>query len=237
MTPKRIVGALLVLAVGVGIGFGVAAMTGDDDDPAAVDLPVETTTTVERPDEAKNPEAAELYDLITDFTGLTLHARYRVEVTGRPEATSTIEIWQKDGKVRQEATVESGPNANGKVAMLDLEDRVVLCQQPAGGQYSCGLVAEDETTAFESLRTNLIADLEDQDVTVRDETEEGHALRCFAIAAAETNEICVTEDGVLARITSPEGSFELIDVDTEVDEAVFTPPATPGTSGTPGASS
>ena len=230
MNPKRIVGALLLLAIGGGIGLGVAAMVSsdDDDDPTESELPFETTTTVERPDEAQNPEAAELYDLITEFSELTLHASYRVEVTDRPEATSTIEIWQKDGKVRQEATVESGAGANGKVAMLDLEDRVVLCQQPPGGQYSCGLVSEDEATAFDSLRTSLIADLAAQDVTVRDETADGRDLRCFSIAVADTNEICVTDDGVLARIESPEGSFVLIDFDTEVDDAVFTPPATPG---------
>ena len=234
MSSKRIVGALLLLAIGAGIGLGVAAMVGDDDDdPSVADLPVETTTTVERPDEDRNPEAAELYDLVTAFTGLTIHASYRVEVADRPEASSIIEIWQKDGQVRQEATVQSGPGADGKVAMLDLDDRVVLCQQPAGGEYTCGLVSEEQATAFDSLRTSLIADLGEQEVEVRDDTIDDRDVRCFAIAVAQASEICVTDDGVLARIASPEGSFELIDFDRDVDEDVFTPPATPGASGAP----
>jgi hypothetical protein len=235
MSSKRIVGALLLLAIGAGLGLGVAAMVGgDDDDPSVADLPVETTTTVERPDEDRNPEAAELYDLVTAFTGLTVHATYRVEVADRPEATSIIEIWQKDGQVRQEATVQAGPGANGKVAILDLDDRVVLCQQPPGGDYTCGLVSEDQVTAFDSLRTNLIADLAEQDVEVRDDTVDGRDVRCFSIAVAQASEICVTDDGVLARIASPEGSFELIDFDTDVEDDVFTPPATPGPGAVPG---
>ncbi|MGH9274826.1 MAG: hypothetical protein ACRDZU_09280 [Acidimicrobiales bacterium] len=234
MSSKRIVGALLLLVIGAGMGLGVAAMVGDDDDePTGADLPVETTTTVERPDESQNPEAAELYDLVTAFTGLTLHASYRVEVADRPEATSTIEIWQKEGQVRQEATVEAGAGAGGKIALLDLVDRVVLCQQPPGGDYSCGLVSEEEATAFDSLRTNLIADLADQDVEVRNDTIDGREVRCFSIAVAEASEICVSDEGVLTRIASPEGSFELIEFDTEVDDDVFTPPATPGTAAVP----
>ena len=232
MSSKRIIGALLLLAIGAGIGLGFATLVGDDDDDDATgeDLPVETTTTVERPDEAENPEAAELYDLVTAFTDLTLHARYRVEVTDRTEATSIIEIWQKEGQVRQEATVESGAGAGGKIAMLDLTDRVILCQQPPGGDYSCGLVSEEEATAFDSLRTNLVADLAEQEVEVTDETIDGRDVRCFRVAAAAAGEICVTDDGVLARISAPEGSFELIEFDTEVDDDVFTPPATPGAS-------
>ena len=229
MTAKRIVGALVLLVVGAGIGLGVAvAIGGGDDDPAASnELPVETTTTVERPDEAANPEAAELYDLVTAFADLTVHARYQVTVTDRPEATSVIEIWQKDGKVRQEATVQAGPGADGRVAMFDLGDRVVLCQAPPDGDYACGLVSESQATAFESLRTSLVADLAGQEVTVHDDTIDGRDARCFAIAVAEASEVCTTPEGVLVRIASPQGSFELLDFDTDVDDSVFTPPAEP----------
>jgi hypothetical protein len=233
MTAKRIVGALVLLAVGAGLGLGVAAMVGGDDDggddATTEDLPVETTTTIERPDEATNPGAAELYDLVTAFGERTLHARYRVEVAGRPEATSVIEIWQKDGKVRQEATIEAGPSANGKVVLLDLEDRVVLCQAPPDGEYTCGLVSEEQATSFEALRTGLLSELGQQDVSVRDATVDGEPLRCFAVEVAQASELCATEDGVLASIESAEGTFRLLDYDTDVDDDVFTPPATPGT--------
>lgn len=242
MSSKRIIGALLLLAIGAGLGVGFAAMIGGDDDDGDDDastttLPFESTTTVERPDEDENPEAAELFDLVTAFTDLTLHARYRVEVAERPEASSIIEIWQKDGQVRQEATVEAGAGAGGKIAMLDLTDRVILCQQPPDGDYSCGLVSEQEATAFDSLRTNLIADLADQEVEVSDDTIDGRDVRCFRVAAAAAGEICVTDEGVLARISSPEGSFELIEFETEVDDDAFTPPATPGAVGAPGSPS
>ncbi len=181
-----------------------------------------------RPDEGLNPEAAELYDLVTSFGELTIHATYQVEVAARPDSSTTIEIWQKDGKVRQEATVEGGAGS-GKVAMLDLGDRVVLCQEPPGGTYTCGLVSESETTAFDELRSSLVEGLAGQDVEVREGTIDGRDVRCFGIAAASTsNEVCVTDEGVLVRISSPEGTFKLLDVETEVDDAVFTPPAPPG---------
>jgi hypothetical protein len=111
--------------------------------------------------------------------------------------------------------------------MLDLTDRVVLCQQPPGGEYSCGLVSEDQATAFEELRANLLDDLGDQEVVVEEDEIDGRAVRCFAIAVATGGEICATDEGLLVRIASPEGSFELLDAEMEVDDAVFTPPATP----------
>ena len=228
MSAKRIIGALLLVAVGAGIGVGVAlTVSGDDEDePRTTDLPVETTTTVDRPDEDLNPEAAELYDLVTAFADLTVHARYQVEVADRAGAASVIEIWQKDGQVRQEATVAS-PQGEGRIAMLDLEDRVILCQQPPDGEYSCGLVSEQQATAFEDLRTNLIRDLAGQEVEVQADEINGRAVRCFAIAVAAESEICATDEGLLVRITSPEGSFELLEAEMEVDDEVFTPPATP----------
>ncbi len=230
MSAKRIIGALLLLAIGVGIGVGVAlSVSGDDDDePRTTDLPVETTTTVDRPDEDENPEAAELYDLVTAFADLTVHARYQVEVAERPGAGSIIEIWQKDGQVRQEATIAS-PQGEGRIAMLDLADRVILCQQPPGGEYSCGLVSEQQATAFEELRNNLLDDLADQEVVVEDDEIDGRAT-CAASRSRPPRPArsASPTTGLLVRIASPEGTFELIEVEMEVDDEVFTPPATPG---------
>lgn len=234
MSARRIVAGVVLLAIGVGLGVGLMlAITGDDDgdDGRASDgtLPTATTTTEPtRPDEATNPEAAELYDTVIAFTERTVYAKYRVEVAARPDATSIIEVWQKDGKLRQDAIVEDPEKGEGRLAVLDLGDRVVLCQQPPAGQFSCGLVSEEQATTYEQLRVGLLADLEDQEITARDETVEGRDLRCFTVELAEASELCVTESGVLARISGPQGNFELLETSDEVDDSVFVPPAEPG---------
>jgi hypothetical protein len=230
-TTKRVVGVILLLVVGAGLGLGIAAMVRDDgsggDDAAGPVVTPETTTTVQRPDASTHPEAAELFDLVNAFAELTVHARYKVTVANNPDASQEIEIWQKEGKVRQEATVPQPGGGTGKVALLDLGDRVVLCQQPPGGVYSCGLVSDSQATAFDQLRDNLVGGLADQTVTVKERTIGKRSVRCFTVSSAG-GELCADADGLLVRIASPEGSFELLEADDDVKDAVFTPPATPG---------
>jgi hypothetical protein len=223
----RRVGAVVVLvAIGTGIGIGLATAFRDDDGgsgDSGDDATPRTTLAIERPDAAENPEAAELFDLVTAFPALTLHAKYKVTVAGGASATE-VEIWQKGGKVRQDASLAQ----QGRVTIINLGDQVVLCQQPPNGKYTCGEVPETQQTAFESLRTNLLAGLAEQKVTVRDAEVGGRDVRCFTVEAANTSELCITSDGVLARITAPQGSFELLEAENTVDDSVFEPPAPPG---------
>jgi hypothetical protein len=230
MTRRRIVLGVVALVVAAGVAFGIVTLLDDDDEAAGPPPSVSTTTVVARPDPEENPAAAELYDLVTEFPEKTLHATYQVTVTERPGVVSTIEIWQKDGKVRQDATIDDANGGTTKLAILDLEDRVVFCQQPPGGEYTCGLVSETQATAFDALRTNLLAEIEGQEVTVRDETINGRDVRCFSVESASAGELCATNDGILVRISAAEGSFELVDAEDDVDDDVFEPPATPGES-------
>lgn len=230
MKGRRTVAAVILVALGAGIGVGVAALVdGNDDEQASPPRPTAvTTTTVERPDPRVNPAAAELYDLVNGFSGVTLHATYRVVLTDRPEANSVIEIWQKSGHVRQDATIEQAGTGTSRLTILNLEDRIVFCQQPPRGQYTCGLVPEAQATAFDAIRANLVAEIRGQQIKVHDANIGGRDVRCFTVETGTAGELCATPEGVLVRITAQEGSFELIDLETDVDDAVFTPPAIPG---------
>lgn len=230
VTPRWIAGAVLLMAVGAALALaGVTALDRNDDATTSSEPAAEPTErqTVERPDAEANPAAAELYDLVSSFADLTLHARYRVEVAARPGMTSMIDVWQKDGRVRQEAEVDGG-DGTGRLVVLDLDDRVLLCQQPPEGRYTCDRVPDAQATSLEQLRTGLLTGLADQEVDARDDTIDGRAVRCFVVAAQSASELCATPDGVLVRVRAPEGSFELVELDTEVDDSVFTPPGPVG---------
>src|SRR5690606_1436509 len=99
-------------ALGAAVALGVNAFAdgggGGDGDPSAgatndgVATPRSIPAPV-RPNPESNPEAAELFDIVTGFQDLELHARYRVSLGEAPDRSSEIEIWQKDGQFRQEA--------------------------------------------------------------------------------------------------------------------------------------
>jgi hypothetical protein len=243
VTGRQVGAALGFAALGAVVALAVNAVATDDGGtPADGGSPSPAANpTFERPDEATNPEAAEFYDLVTAFQNLTLHATYRVTATAET-TPSIIEIWQKDGQFRQETTVATEAGQAGRILVLHLVDRTVLCQQPPDGDYACTLLPESQESAFSSLRTGLLAGLGDQEVTVRDDVIGDFTVRCFSIeitepstgstgpsdAPSEENELCATDEGVIVTIAGAEGTFELLDLQRTVDDDVFVPPATPG---------
>ena len=232
MKARRLVGAVLLAAIGAAFALAVwAAVHGNDTDEATPATVTErtTTTTAPRPDPVEHPEAAELYDIVNASGTLTVHATYDVKVTAKPDATITQELWRKGDSVRQDTTLQDATGMS-KIALIHTAERTVLCQQPPGGQYTCGLVAPNQASSFDAVRTTLLSRLGQQDPEVRDDTIAGRAVRCFTVSAEESSELCATKDGLLVRIAAQEGSFELVTAEPTVDDSAFTPPATPGAS-------
>lgn len=255
VTGRQVGAALGFVALGAVVALAVNAVTTADNDgsdqpngsgeptPAAI-------PTFERPDPETNPEAAEFFDLVTAFQDVTLHATYRFTASAGSGTPSIVEIWQKGGQFRQESTVTTASGQEvGKALVLHLTNRTVLCQQPLDGDYVCSLLPESQESTFEALRSGLLAGLGDQEVTVRDDVIRDFTVRCFTIEAVEEgteptgaspvaadpgevatapNEMCTTAEGVIVTITAPEGSFELVELERDVDEDVFVPPAAPG---------
>lgn len=222
-------------ALGAAVALGVNAVADGDSDPSA--SPTDESPTPQtipspvRPDPEDNPEAAELFDIVTSFQTLELHASYRVTLGEEPDQSSVIEIWQKDGQFRQEADARTpGGDPGAKLLLMSLTDRTVYCEQPPDGEWVCGLLPESTQTTFSALRSGLLSGLSEQEVTARDDVVDGRDVRCFVVEnpEAESSELCATPEGVLVTITAAEGIFELLELSDEVDEAVFTPPATPG---------
>jgi hypothetical protein len=134
-------------------------------------------------------------------------------------------MWQKGKAYRQDSAAATG---GGTAMLLKLEDRVVLCQQPAGGKFTCTLASETQVSSFDTVRSSLLSHLATSQLTARDATIAGRSVRCFSVPEPEKLELCATPEGVFARISAPEGTFELLSLEDEVDDSVFIPPATPG---------
>ena len=54
------------------------------------------------------------------------------------------------------------------------------------------------------------------------------AVRCFTLTVAgETSEQCTTESGVPVLVRAAGSEIRLLELDTEIDDRVFEPPADP----------
>lgn len=244
VTGRQVLWAVGFTALGAAVALGVNAVADSDPGggpasaPTGMPTPLEIPSPVP-PDPDENPEAAEFFDIVSSFQTLELHATYRITLSARPGDASEVEIWQKDGQFRQEADAQSADgSAQARIVLLSLTDRTVYCEQPPDGEWVCGLLPESTQTTFSSLRSGLLTGLGEQEVTVRDDDIDGREVRCFVVepaedvdateAPSEPSELCATPEGVLVTISGPEGTFELLELETAVDDAVFTPPATPG---------
>jgi hypothetical protein len=211
-------GAAVLLLVGLGVAIG-AVFLGDDDQAAPSPLPSGELNV--------SAEATELAALVRKGQDLTYHAVY--ESTGAlPSGGSLrIELWRKDGLVRQEQIVR----AEGKTlhsAGFRLPNETILCMRQDSNPWSCsptGGPTPGATPQPDPLLGEVTAELAGKDVKASDEEVDGRRARCFAISATgESAELCVTNEGVPVAIRTGKSKLELVDLSLEVDDDVFDPP-------------
>ena len=185
------------VAGGLLVWAAIAIFGGKDDSKKVAGPELSTTTTL-----ALTPTAQELLDRLHKGSSLEFHATYASSDTSG--STLTVDIWRKNGKVRQDISLEAGGVKN-QIEGLQLPDGNVSCQKSPDVDWVCqkaqSLATQNGQAAgfFEAAAANLNG----KAVTARDEKVGSDDARCYSIDVATTTTTATT-----AASTSSSGSSE-----------------------------
>ncbi len=180
------------------------------------------------PGQTRPPTAAgvELTRLIDAGRSQTFHGRYQATSTDPAAAGSqvTLDLWRKPPREREELLQVSGGRSVRSAGFL-LPPISVLCRQAdANAAWTC---ANTPQTQADDLLKGVTGDVAGQAAAVRDDTVASRPVRCFGVPGAQPSELCLTPQGITARLTTGSSKIELVDLSFDVPDDVFAPPATP----------
>jgi hypothetical protein len=228
-TPKRRSRWILPLGAVVLVAGGVVAyliLTDDDDEPSS-----SPPVTSELPDPfegASDPDAVELGELLDAGSAATYHARYLLAggSTDAPAPDVELEVWRDGERLRQDTSTEVEGQAVQTASFVD-DGRIVLCSRSGELDWSCAESAPSGTEQ-DGVIGSVLDQLAGSDLTPRDDEIDGRAVRCFAFTSADGDgDVCVTPEGVPARVHLGGAGIELSELDDDVPGDVFDPPAEP----------
>lgn len=219
---------LVVLGLVAGAGWWFVLR---DDDPAPVELPeAEPGAVGTIPPAATalpDAEATTLLGLLEEGRDLTFHATY--EATGDTESFGgelTVEVWRKDGKIRQDSVLETS-SGTIRTAGFVIDGKTLTCSQRDEQAWSCSSAA-DPGTNEDGVFGSVAAELEGVDVTESEDTIGGRAARCFSFPAGDgPGLLCLTPDGMPLKLSANGQELTLAEASSSVDDVVFAPPADP----------
>lgn len=174
-----------------------------------------TTATTARGIDGLSGEGEVLVELLRDGADATYHATYQVRRGDTVDAT--LEVWQRGARSR----VDSSTTTGGKVAVFRDKDRTDTCTLEAG-TWTCARATTDER-GFDGFVDDAVNDLGGRDVVARIDSIAGRDVRCFSVAGEA--EVCVTPEGIPARMAAGDSTTELTSLDNNVADAAFQLPA------------
>lgn len=190
---------------------------GDDGDDGAEPDPSTPAPSEVTP--GLDASGSELADLLALGREQTVHATYRA--TGGDDLT--LEIWRKDGRVRQDTHVESEAGSADTAGFL-LDGESIACSRRDDEDWTCSSSSTEASP--DGLFGTVVDQLSGAAVEASDDEVDGREVRCFRFDAADgTGEMCVTADGIPVRAVVGDSGLELVDTDDDVDDSVFDPPA------------
>jgi hypothetical protein len=201
----------------------------DDKGPSSSSATGVTPTTAPlAPGQTRPPTAAgtELTRLIDAGRSQTFHARYAATSTDPATAGSqvTLDLWRKPPKEREELVQSSGGRTVRSAGFL-LPPLSVLCRQTdPSAPWAC---ANTPQTQADDLLKGVTGEVAGQAAGARDDTVASRPVRCFGVPGDQPSELCLTAQGITARLTTGASKIELVDLSFDVSDDVFTPPATP----------
>jgi hypothetical protein len=206
MGGRRWLLLLLVAVVAFVAAFVVTSRSEDDDGTERPGVDLDAL-------DALSVTARELVALADQGSQVTHHAVYE-----QPGGLA-LEVWTDGRQVREETRVDDGERR----LLLRTPDDAVDCVEADGG-WTCA--DTDVPAGVQSRVEQLTADLAGAEVTVRDDEVADLAVRCFEVTVApeEVLQICLTLEGVLARLAAGDDQLELVQLDDDVDDDDFEVP-------------
>jgi hypothetical protein len=218
--------AVLVVAAAV----IVFLLVRDDDDDSGGSTPTTNSSseaTLPPPVSAPlDAEAEVLADLIAEAREATFHAVYKA--TGDAVGGElTLEVWRKDGRIRQDSTLVGSTGTGYTAGILD-DDQAITCSKQDEAEWVCSETADATETNPDGIFGAVIEQLAGADVTESTETIDGREARCFSFPTGDgTGSMCLTDEGIPLRLTINETNLVLETLEDDVEDDVFTPPAEP----------
>lgn len=208
--------AAIVVAIGVVTFVTIRAGTRNDDLVPAVEA-----TTVPPP---SGPQG-ELLRLFDQGRRASYSAVYR---QAGPAGESTVHQTRRPPEERVET--EGGADAKHTVTVVSGDGRVA-CTQQGGGPWSCERQPGRSGGALtDILSATVVAQLRNFDVAPRDDRVGAEDVRCFTLTGRQGSpaEMCMTRDGILARVVAGDTRLELTELDrSRPPDSAFVPPAPP----------
>ena len=217
--------ALVVLALVAG-GWWLFIRDDGDDGSLLPDAESGSVGTIPRPAEGlPDPEAETLQELLEKGRERTFHTTYKA--AGDPEVLGgdlTVEVWRKDGRVRQDTTVVRDGTTVRSAGFI-LGDDTTTCTKTDDEPWAC-VTEPDAGTTQDGLFGAVVAELEGVDVTESKETVAGREARCFSFPTGDsTGKVCLTPEGIPLSLAANGQDLVVTDLVSDVDDAVFEPPS------------
>ena len=188
------------------------------------------------PTAARTPTAdgRELTSIVEAAQELTYHATYRVGGEQPAEGSISVEVWRKGDRVRLDQELRSEDRVVRSLGFR-LEGRTIGCTREGDDPWRCTAVDQPQPSpgdaSADPLIGGLVGELSAADLNVDTEEINGRQARCYEAADA-SREVCVTPDeGIAVRIATPQSRLELVELERDVDDSVFEPPAEPTQTG------
>ncbi|MGH9137104.1 MAG: hypothetical protein ACRD0G_08655 [Acidimicrobiales bacterium] len=216
----------VVVAVVVAAVIGFAVLGGDDDGDDASDPASGAPPSLPPPVEAQlDAEGQELVDLLESGRDGTYHATY-VATVDAAGAEQTLELWRRDGLLRQDTRQVSDAGTVETAGFLLEDGETIACDRVNEGDWTCARQVSPQSA--DGVFGTITSQLEGADVTVTEEEVAGRPARCFAVPAPD-GEVsqCVSADGIPLRLRGPGVELLLTDLSEDVPDDIFTPPAEP----------
>lgn len=212
-------GAVVLAAVVVAV---ILATTGGDDDSSGSRQSPPTLVTGPGLDTG----GIALATLLSNAHEHTFHAKYAVRGDRKLlGGTLELEWWNADGRSRIDTTRTSADGAVRTTSIVD-GDTGVGCEQVDSGSWTCHPVEVPAAGDPNGMIATLKAQLSGRPVNEHPGKVHGLAARCFHVGGAgEPLDVCTNADGVLLRNATSEVAYEITDLDQDVPDSVFDPPA------------
>jgi hypothetical protein len=219
-----------VVAVAVLVAIVVWWRSGSGSrSPALPQVPPGSVGTVPAPASAA-PDAGgqELEALLAKGRKLTFHAVYKASGDSATTGDLTVEVWRKDGNIRQDSRTTTGDGESNTAGFV-VDGKATTCSKVGSDPWSCSS-APDPGTDLDGIFGSAAAQVSGLAVTAADDTVAGHKTRCFSFTQADgEGRVCVSPEGLPLQLKINDIDLTIQSDDANVESGVFVPPATPGT--------
>lgn len=210
---------LVVLAIAIAIFFTIRTGTGEH---RSASPPTPSSTAA-----APAGPGAELVRLLAHSGTLDFDVRYTT--VNQSSASSSAHLWRRPPLARLDTETGSGDAARRSSEILTTSGPV-SCTQVGAEPWSCAPKPGLKIGDLGVVPPVVVAALSSLQVTARDDTVVGMAVRCFTVSGGHgpSAELCLTPDGIPARMVAGAARLDLVSLSrTRPPDSVFEPPAPP----------